>query len=434
MSNPGISESPRVARPPAGAVSAPRSLPDVNAEIYPYDVVQHLLDQTANFNMFAVPDPDYAQTASLTDDTNDWFGLNGGYGIAVRSEIHHFDVLVQPPSTGSGVRVAQTVGRAAGSFRSRWFLGAGEVAWTPEQLPQPVLFDRWASQRFAMVDTEVELGQGEGFRGYGTGRTYPVSVNGRPRLLVGGVGNVTEGRGKFAGLEGTYVLAGTLTPELGFLGNITCRIVDPEGRMRDGREVPSVSALANPDPESTFFVLRGVKKNRHVKTTYGPPPDDRRVSLVTPSQMRSVQYLFASREHGGPRTEMRVGQVVGPMEATVFFDLLSPPGTAERPVPFTTEELYTFEDGDGRTVGTITAGITEGVSFSLRFPAAPGQPGVRFAGFGPITGGTGPFAGVQGLLTVNSLIGISPHALSLMHVLHVVDPDGRFRAGGRGSR
>jgi hypothetical protein len=52
---------------------------------------------------------------------------------------------------------------------------------------------------------------------------------------------------------------------------------------------------------------------------------------------------------------------------------------------------------------------------------------VRFAGFGPITGGTGLLEGVEGLLTVNSLIGIAPHALTLMHVLHIVDPDGQYR-------
>ena len=43
---------------------------------------------------------------------------------------------------------------------------------------------------------------------------------------------------------------------------------------------------------------------------------------------------------------------------------------------------------------------------------------------------TGVFAGAQGILTVNSLIGISPHTLSLMHCLHLVDPDRRYRLGG----
>jgi len=137
-----------------------------------------------------------------------------------------------------------------------------------------------------------------------------------------------------------------------------------------------------------------------------------------------------SRHGRGPRAEMIVDQAIGPMEATVFFDLQAPPGTADSPVPFTTQELYTFTDSRGNTVGTISAGVVKGISFGLKFPDAPQQPGVRFAGFGPIQGGTGPFAGVQGMLTVNSLIGISPHALSLMHVLHIVDPSGKYRIAG----
>jgi hypothetical protein len=120
------------------------------------------------------------------------------------------------------------------------------------------------------------------------------------------------------------------------------------------------------------------------------------------------------------------------MSATVFFDLGAPSGTAQSPVPFTTEELYTFNTASGETVGTISCRVMEGISFGLKFPQAPGQPGVRFAGFGPITGGTGAFAGAQGMLTVNSLIGISPHTLSLMHCLHLVDPDRRYRQGAGG--
>ena len=119
-----------------------------------------------------------------------------------------------------------------------------------------------------------------------------------------------------------------------------------------------------------------IKKNKNVKTTFGPPPGGGLVSLITPSEMRSVQYQYDIMPGRGPRAEMIVGDVLGP----------------------------TFPDG-------------------------PQQPGVRFAGFGPIQGGTGFFAGVQGMLTVNSLIGISPHALSLMHVLHIIDPDGKYRSG-----
>ena len=415
-----------------GAAAGPGgtpSLPDVNVETYPYEMVQYLLDQTANFDLFAVPNAAYAETATLTpNDPDDFFGLNGGYGVAINSTLHRFESTAQTPTVEGGVKVVQAVGESAGAIRFRCMFSPDDFQWAPGKLPPPVIYDPWKSQRFVMLDCEFDFGGANNFKGYGIGRTFPVVVNGRPRLLAGGVGNVMEGSGQFHGLEGTFIFTGSITHELGFLGNITLRIVDPEGRICTDREVSSCTAMVDPARGDTFVVLRGVKKDKSVRTTYGPPPGGNLVSLITPSQMRSAQFNFTDRGGGGMRTNMRVGQVIGHMEATVFFDLLAPPGTSQHPVPFTTQELYTFTDSDGRTVGTLTAGVVEGISFGLKFPAAPGQPGVRFAGFGPITGGTGSLEGAQGLLTVNSLIGIAPHTLSLMHVLHLVDPVSRHRA------
>jgi hypothetical protein len=413
-------------RPAAGArggAAGPPALPDVNAQIYPFDVVQRLLDQTANFSLFAVPERHHAESATLTpNDPGDWFGLNGGYGVAVGCVLHRFESVVGAPA-GGRVPVAQAIGEGVATFRSRWLFGPADLEWATGREPPPALFDPWRSQRFAALDTRfIFAGGKDGCEGYGVGRTFFVSAGGRPQTLAGAVGNLTGGFGKFHGLEGTFVLTGTLTAELGFRGVVTLRVVDPHGKLRTGREIPPLRAAHGAHPGATFIVVRGVKQDSSVHTTYGPPPDERRVSLVTPSQMRSARYSASGRGPGGLNAEMRVGAPVGRFSATVYFDLLAPPGTADRPVPFTTEELYEFLDADGRVVGTVTAGVVEGQSFGLRFPAAPEQPGVRFAGFGPVTGGTGPFAGARGMLTVNSLIGISPHALSLLHTLHLLEP------------
>ncbi|HBL30309.1 MAG TPA: hypothetical protein DD490_26035 [Acidobacteria bacterium] len=408
----------------------PRALPDVNAETYPYDVVQYLLDQAANFSLLSVPDPDHPARATLTPATpHDYFGIDGGYGIDLASRLHRLDSGVEAASP-QGVRVHQAVGPAGGTLRARLMFGPADLAWTPGQDPPATLWDPWRSQRFSLLDAEIRFQGDDAVRIYGIGRTFPAVVAGRPSLYAGAVANVIEGRGALRGLAGTLVMTGSLE-NLGFLGHLSLRLVDPEGRLRTGRELPPAGVAGDPDPSSTYVVLRGVKKDRTVKTTYGPPPDDRRVSLITPSQMRSVDLRFAEVSHEGMRAEMRVGQAVGTMDANVFFDLLAPPGTAMAPVPFTTDEKYVFLDSDGRETGTIHAGVVDGISFDLKFPAAPGQPGVRFAGFGPIHGGTGAFAGAQGMLTVNSLIGIAPHTLSLLHVLQLADPEGHHRAGRR---
>jgi hypothetical protein len=406
-------------------------MPDVNAETYPFHVVQHLLDQTASIAFYAVADEKYAETASLTpDNPADYFGINGGYGLNLCCHLYAFESMCYVRGQKEPLRVAQALGPCIGTFRCVLLFAQFKdeaLHWNPGQDPPPAMYDRWRSQRFILTDSEFKLAEEHGFRGYAIGRTYPISVGGRPRLLAGAVGNLTEGSGSFRNKEMTFVMSGTLTPGLGFNGLITCRLVDPEGDIRSEVEPPEMDRSRQPPEMDTFIVLRGEKKDRTVRTTFGPKPAPDLDSLVTPSQMRSIQHAYWY-SGGSPRAGTLVGPVVAKMEADVQFNLRAKPGTADAPGPFTTREVYEFVDACGTPVGTIRGGVVDGISFGLRFPAAPGQPGVRFAGFGPITGGTGPFSGVQGILTVNSVIGIAPHTLSLTHVLHLTDPGRRFRS------
>lgn len=416
----------------AGAASASQpQLPDVNVETYPFEKVQYLLDEIANFNLFALPSAAHRDKRTLTpDNPQDFFGFNGGYGLDIYSNLHRFDANVKVGSIETGLSVRQTVGESIGSLRGRWFFCPNDYKWNTGEMPPAMMFDPWSSQKFVVYNNEFTFGNGNNLSIYGIGKTFPITVNGKPKTLVGAVGNVMQGFGKCSGLEGTFVLTGEITKELEFAGQITCRLVDPYGHVRTDLELSDLTAISYPISESTYVVMRGEKKDKTVRTTFGPPPGGSLVSLITPSQMR-VAHFDCTNKSGGIRTNMRIGQVVGTMDATVFFDLLAPPGTASAPVPFTTDEIYKFTDSDGQVVGTLNAGIVEGISFGLKFPKAPGQPGVRFAGFGPITGGTGPFEGVRGVLTVNSLIGIAPHALSLIHVLHIVDEEGQYLIGGK---
>jgi hypothetical protein len=428
-----LHDEPLANREQEAAAPSSLALPDVNAETYPYERVQYLLDETANFNIFAVPENSYAEKATLTPDSpHDFFGLNGGYGLDMCSALLRLETTVQTSPNKKTLRVAQSVGDAVGKLHCRCLFTSANTPWAPHQYPAALIFDPYRSQRFVMQDGEFTFGESDHFRVYGIGRTFPVNVSGRPRLLAAAVGTLIDGAGKFKDRQATFVLTGSITSSLGFLGNITCRVLDPDHSLRTDSELPSLNSIPDPDNTDTYFALRLTKKDRHVRTVYGPPVPGGLVSLVTPSEIRSVQYDFTTLGHR-LRSHMTVGQVIGHMDATVVFDLLAPPGTPELPVPFTTQESYQFCDSAGNVIGTISAGITEGVSFSLTFPGAPGQKGVRFAGFGPIQNGTGVFANARGMLTVNSLIGISPHALSLMHVLHILDPLGEFRVVGRSS-
>lgn len=415
-----------VSLPADAGPKATRPLPDVNRETYPFDTVQRLLEKTANFSMFAVPDQDHLQHALLNPkEPSDWFNLNGGYGLDLLSRVHRFESVAD--LSQNKVRTSQQTGEETGIFQCLCLFSPPDFRWAPKQTPPPWMFDPWRSQHFVMQDCKLTFG-GQLCRFYGVGRTFPLNVDGRHVLLMGGVANLTMGTGKFEGREGTLVCAGTLTREVGFLGNITLRVRDDQDTLVGEGELTPLDSIPDPDCQNTFIELRLAKKDKTIKTTFGPPSPDGQLSLITPSLMRSAQFSYVSGSRG-PRTHTSLGQELGPMEAKVFFDLTAPPGTADSPVPFTTQELYTFNDTAGKTIGTVSCGVVEGQSFGLQFPSAPGQPGVRFAGFGPIQGGTGAMAGIRGILTVNSMIGIEPHVISLMHVLHLVDPQARFRIG-----
>jgi hypothetical protein len=416
-------------QPPSGA-GAGAALPDINSQTYPFDVVLYQLHKAADFDIFATPDPYPVNT----DTPDDAFGVSGGFALNIRCQLRRFESVAQDPTKENGLRVAQATGESAGTFNCRLMVSADDFKWSPGREPSPVLFDPTIRQRFSLLDSEFKFGDGrDGFQGYAYGSTLPEV--GRPRqLLAGAVGNLTKGYGKFEGLIGTYMLNGVITRDFGFMGNITLRVLDWNGNLRTESELSSLTAIADPDPDATYIVLRGQKKSSTQRSEYHFAPDGKPDGLITPAQWRSAQYNFTAGAGRGLRAGVTVGQAIGSLNAVIKADLFGTVGTPGDPDPFTTDELYTFVDNDGQTVGTITTGVVLGDSFDLKFPALPKQAGLRFGGFGPIQSGTGHFAGVSGMLTVNSLIGIMPHALSLMHVFRLIDPDHKFRAAFGGGR
>ena len=407
------------------STTVPAALPDVNAELNPFPTVQYWLDQTTDFCLFAFPDENYGRTAWLTPEhREDFFGINGGYGIRFRSRLHGFDSRLRP----GALRVDQAIGEEVGEIECVCLFGPDDLPWAPGKEPEPRIYDPFKERRFVLTEVSLRFGE-EGCKGYGIGRTYPRMAGHTPVTMAGGTGNITSGEGRFAGLEGTFVMTGEFTPDFAFRGQITLRMVDPGDRLHSRRELQPAARPLGSDVKSSFYVFRGEKKDRTVRTTFGPPRGNEQC-LITPSQMRSLAFCCERVGHH-VETSVRYEQVSAGMSAAVFFNLFAPPGTAAAPVPFTTEEDYSFLRSSGPPQDTIHAEVHDGIAFKLVIPSAPEQPAVRFAGFGPITAGTGAFANVAGMLTVNSLIGISPHVLSLVHVLHILDPDGTFRSAQR---
>jgi len=275
----------------------------------------------------------------------------------------------------------------------------------------------------------VFAGGRDGFRGFGTGVTYPCAAE-PDEVLVGAVGNIQEGFGKFAGLEGTYTYCGTLSAERGFLGNLMCRVVDPDGLLSGDGELTAAAAREDPEPKATYLVFRGQKRDREQRTGYRFGPAGKVTGLNVEQQLRVIQLESGENERGELRSTMSVGPVMGRMTAEISFNVFDPgaPGTGRAPIPFKSYNRYEFNDSSARVIGGFDADGSEGRTFNLALRAAPRQKALRFGGFGSIVKSSGRLVGLQGLMTDNSVVGIAPHAISTLYVIRVDDPEGRFRA------
>src|SRR6266481_4573824 len=174
------------AAPPAAA------LPDINAETNPFELVAQLLDQASFLTMFSVPAR--SRTEVLPSRTGP-----GVIGMRIQERLHRFSLSMDPP-TRDGVRTHNVIGEHLGHFEHRWmFAPDGFPALPGRDIPETV-FDPSRSQRFVMFDSVCRFENGtHGFRGFGTGRTYPMHAGSQPQLFVAAVGSILEGFGRLKG-------------------------------------------------------------------------------------------------------------------------------------------------------------------------------------------------------------------------------------------
>jgi hypothetical protein len=391
--------------------------------------LQSLIDQVAGFNAFAVPEPGSVRTSRAAGGA-----LAGG---RLRQTLHRFEVDLEPPSPDSGVRASNVFGEAIGGIDLDWRVIPRDFLARPDLEPPATPLDAERSQRFVLQEARFSFGDGrDGFRSFGTGRTFPVSGGGdRPRLVAGAVGNLTEGFGKFQGHEGSFTFCGELDPERGLTGHLLVRVLDSDGSLRTTANLPSPSPVASLDRGATYLVFGaqkgtgGAQQNR-----WSLAPDGQIRGANIPTRLKLLRLRFAADGPEGFRaasfeTGSEIGQEVG------FGREPEPgggPGTALRPSLFEGVARYTFEDASGRELGAITTNVLEGRRFDVRLPEAPEEPAFRFGFFGPIVLGTGCFRGAQGFFygASGSILRPPPaeHVITHFYAARLDDPDGRFRA------
>jgi hypothetical protein len=397
----------RAAAPPPPAPAAP-----------PAAVLQRRVDEAAYFNLSslaAAPEAD----ASVR-------GTAGVTGVAVEEALYRLVVTPYAPSAKAPVHSANAVGECVGKFSHRWLMIPDDFVAAPGLTPPPTALDTGRAQRFVMLDATCVLGEGaDGFHGFGTGRTLLATVNGRPQLLATAVGTILQGFGRFAGHEdGTYLYCGSLSARTGFTGNLLLRVMDPQNTLRTDQPLPAIRPRPDPEPGVTYVVLRG-EAVPDDPVAPNLAPDGRRIGLVVQQGLKLQYCDCAATDEGGVRAASRWGQRIGRVTAFVTFDPASASGAALDPVPFTAYDEFVFFNREGETIGSFTASSSEGRVFNTSLLS---QPAIRFGGVGTILGGTGPFQGIEGLMTDNSLVVFTPHVSASVYVLRIPDPRGKFRA------
>ena len=416
MANQGLADGPVLDPSTPGASPSAGRVRAVTA-----DALQHWIDGAAHFNMFSIPDQTVTSLAIFASgDSEKIIGFN------IHEVLHRFGVVTETFNAQTVLRTRNSIRDPAGKFTHRWLLAPDDFVGSPDREPPPTTLNPTRPQRFIMLDSICTFGDGsDGFRGFGTGRTLPVMLDGQPQLLATAVGTIVKGSGKLQGHdEGTYVYCGTLSAQHGFTGNVLLRVVDSQHDLSTEECLPASGLTPNPQPEFIYLLFRGQAAPLDLVTPR-VAPGGKTTGLMVEQGLRQLDLDFTAAGRGGLQSTSEVGPSIGRITAYVTFDVTAPGGSLIDPIPFVSRDEFVFQDHDGKRIGTLVANSNEGRVFHTR---VAGLPGIRFGGTGQILRGTGIFEGISGLMTDNSVVMFSPHVSASVYVLRIHDPQGKFGA------
>jgi hypothetical protein len=179
------------------AAALPPLPPGANPETYQIETVTDLLKKAAYLSIFSRADPSRPNTPIPAPGNPAAI-----IGVEVNEDLHRFDVHAQGPTAKEGFRVKNRFGEAVANVHIRWMVIPDTFEAGPGREPPPTPLNPMVSQRFTMLDGQMtfkDRGR-SGFRAFGTGRTFPVLVGGRPQLRLGAVIDVLEEFGPLRGL------------------------------------------------------------------------------------------------------------------------------------------------------------------------------------------------------------------------------------------
>jgi hypothetical protein len=321
------------------------------------------------------------------------------------------------------LRATNRVGEPVANVHIRWTPIPEDFEAAPGVFPPTTILNPFVSQRFTMLNGQLSFkdARGSGFHAFGAGRTFPVTEGGENRLRIGAVIEILEGIGEFAGMTGAFVINGYIQPPLKLALNLMVRVMDPQGKLRADGPLAPLRPVPDPDPTATFmFFLGEPDTSKPVKLNISPDGTILGSQVFERLRLARLDFDLTS---GAPRSRTVEGPIVGDVSATLHFNPLA--ATAVSPIQ-TTSGVFTFRDQDGRPLGNVFANMVEGRAMRTPLEGAP-MPVFRFAGFGPLLGGTGLFNRADGMMSMNSAISVFPRTLSNLYVFRFYDPQGRFR-------
>jgi hypothetical protein len=398
--------------------------PGVNPETYKLAEVERLLKSAAYFPIFNSDNPNMPNEPVPLIPGIPWLSQYLLTAVNVNEELHRFQVLEDRVSNGSGgLRATNRVGEPVANVHIRWTPIPENFEAAPGVYPPTTILNPFVSQRFTMLNGQLSFKDAgnSGFRAFGAGRTFPARENGGSVLRIGAVIEILEGLGEFAGMTGAFVINGYIQPPMKLALNLMVRVMDPQGKLRAEGQLTPLRPVPDPDPTATFmFFLGETDTSKPVKLNISP--DGRILGSEVYERLRLVRLDF-DLASGGPRSRTVEGPIVGNVSATLHFNPLAP--TTVCPIQ-TTNGVFTFHDRNGNSLGTIRCNMVEGRAMRTPLEGAP-MPVFRFAGFGPILGGTGFFDRADGMMSMNSAISVFPRTLSNLYIFRLYDPQGRFR-------
>jgi hypothetical protein len=400
--------------PPSGSVNA----------AYSAELLQHLVDQASYFNLHSTPDAN-GRDVAIRRRTNN---KDEVIGVRVHELLRRFNIRTYPATDLLPWRATNTVGEVAGKFTHCWMFIPDDFVAQPGCEPPPTAFNPEHSQRFVMLNAICKLGNGDGFSGFGTGKTYPATAGRRSQLLVTAIGTLVKGFGKFKEHhECTYVYCGTFDVHRGFTGSLMIRVMDSQGTFRTTRTLPALRPEPDPEPDITYILLRGqASPTDIVAPLLGPAGEFLGMKVEQGVTVLSVDASY--KGFRGLQSATRLGPFIGKLSADIVFDPMAPGGTWRDPIPFTATDTLTFPNSKDNPFGSFVADLVEGRVFNLEIPKRSGLKAIRFGGTGPLRDGTGVFKGIEGLMTDNSVVMFMPHVSASVYVLRINDPDGKYHA------